>query len=181
MKNVNEQFADLAKVNVESVVEVADVAFNGVEKMVDLQMKVAKNVMSQGAENMKALAGAKDVQELVKVQSSFAMPTLEAAVSYANAVYGIASETANAFAKMAEAQISASNEKIHSAVEEFSKSAPAGSESGVALVKSALTAANAAYETASKAAKQAVAAVEQNVQSATKASMKAATTALKAA
>ena len=91
MKNVNEQFADLAKVNVESVVEVADVAFNGVEKMVDLQMKVAKNVMSQGAENMKALAGAKDVQELVKVQSSFAMPTLEAAVSYANAVYGIAS------------------------------------------------------------------------------------------
>jgi len=91
MKNVNEQFVDLAKVNVESVVEVADVAFNGVEKMVDLQMKVAKNVMSQGAENMKALAGAKDVQELVKVQSSFAMPTLEAAVSYANAVYGIAS------------------------------------------------------------------------------------------
>jgi len=181
MKNVNEQFVDLAKVNVESVVEVADVAFNGVEKMVDLQMKVAKNAMSQGAENMKALAGAKDVQELVKVQSSFAMPTLEAAVSYANAVYGIASETANAFAKMAEAQISASNSKFHSAVEEFSKSAPAGSESGVALVKSALTAANAAYETASKAAKQAVAAVEQNVQSATKASMKAATTALKAA
>ena len=181
MKNVNEQFVDLAKVNVESVVEVADVAFNGVEKMVDLQMKVAKNAMSQGAENMKALAGAKDVQELVKVQSSFAMPTLEAAVSYANAVYGIASETANAFAKMAESQISASNAKFHSAVEEFSKSAPAGSESGVALVKSALTAANAAYETASKAAKQAVAAVEQNVQSATKASMKAATTALKAA
>ncbi|MBU3725611.1 MAG: phasin family protein [Burkholderiaceae bacterium] len=181
MNNMNAQFADLAKANVESVVEVADVAFNGVEKLVDLQLKVAKNALSQGAENLKALASAKDVQELVKVQSSFALPTMEAAVSYANAVYGVASETANAMAKMAEAQISASNTKIHSAVEEFSKSAPAGSESGVALVKSALTAANAAYETASKAAKQAVAAVEQNVQSATSASLKAASTALKAA
>jgi cytochrome c556 len=109
------------------------------------------------------------------------MPTIETAVSYANAIYGIASETANTFAKMAESQISASNQKISTAVEEFSKNAPAGSESGVALVKSALTAANAAYETASKAAKQAVAVVEQNVQSATKAGVKAATTALKAA
>ena len=181
MKNVNEQVAELAKANVESAVEVAGVAFNGVEKLVDLQLKVAKNALSQGAENLKALASAKDVQELVKVQSSFALPSMESAVSYANAVYGIYSETANVLAKMAEAQISVGNQKISSAVEEFSKSAPAGSEGGVALVKSALTAANAAYESASKAAKQAVAAVEQNVQSATSASLKAATTALKAA
>lgn len=181
MNNVNAQFADIAKSNVASAVEAADAAFNGVEKLVDLQLKVAKNSLSQGAENLKALVSVKDVQELVKVQASLAMPALESAVAYANAAYGIMSETGNVFAKMAESQISASNEKITSAVEEFSKSAPAGSESGVALVKSALTAANAAYETASKAAKQAVAAVEQNVQSATSASIKAASTALKAA
>ena len=91
MNNVNEQFADLAKTNVESAVEVADVAFNGVEKLVDLQIKIAKNALSQGGESLKALASAKDVQEFVKVQSSFALPSLEAAVSYANAVYGITS------------------------------------------------------------------------------------------
>jgi len=181
MKNVNEQIAEIAKTNVDTAVELSGAAMTGVEKLVDLQLKVAKTAMSQGADNLKALASAKDVQELMKVQSSFAMPTIETAVSYANAIYGIASETANTFAKMAESQISASNQKISTAVEEFSKNAPAGSESGVALVKSALTAANAAYETASKAAKQAVAVVEQNVQSATKAGVKAATTALKAA
>lgn len=181
MKNVNEQISEVAKVNVDSIVEASQVAFDGVEKLVDLQLRVAKNAMAQSAENLKAMASAKDVQELVKVQSSFAVPSLESAVSYANAVYGIMSESANAFARMAEGQIAASNEKITSAVEEFSKSAPAGSESGVALVKSALTAANAAYETASKAAKQAVAAVEQNVQSATNAGMKVAASALKAA
>jgi len=181
MKNVNEQIAEIAKTNVDTAVELSGAAMTGVEKLVDLQLKVAKTAMSQGADNLKALASAKDVQELMKVQSSFAMPTIETAVSYANAIYGIASETANTFAKMAESQISASNQKISTAVEEVSKNAPAGSESGVALVKSALTAANAAYETASKAAKQAVAVVEQNVQSATKAGVKAATTALKAA
>jgi len=172
MKNVNEQIAEIAKTNVDTAVELSGAAMTGVEKLVDLQLKVAKTAMSQGADNLKALASAKDVQELMKVQSSFAMPTIETAVSYANAIYGIASETANTFAKMAESQISASNQKISTAVEEFSKNAPAGSESGVALVKSALTAANAAYETASKAAKQAVAVVEQNVQSATKAGVK---------
>jgi len=181
MKNVNEQFAEVAKSNVESVVEASGVALNGVEKLMDLQIKVAKSALSQGGENFKALAAVKDVQDLAKVQATIALPTLEAAVAYANSVYGIASETANAFAKLAEAQIAASNEQIHAAVEEFSKSAPAGSESGVALVKSALTAANAAYETASKAAKQAVATVEQNVQSATKAGVKVASNALKAA
>ena len=179
--NVNEQVADMAKANVETVTELSSAAMKGVEKLVELQMGVAKSAMSQGAENMKALAGAKDIQDLVKIQSSFAMPTLESAVSYANAVYGIVSETGNAFAKMAESQISQSNQKLASAVEEFSKNAPAGSESGVALVKSALTAANAAYETASKAAKQAAAAVEQNVQSATQAGVKVASSALKAA
>jgi phasin family protein len=184
MKNLNlnvEQVAELAKANAESVAELSSAAMNGVEKLVELQMGVTKTAMAQTAENMKALASAKDIQELVKIQSSFAMPTLESAVSYANAVYSIASETGNAFAKMAEAQISQGNHKLASAVEEFSKNAPAGSESGVAMVKSALTAANAAYETASKAAKQAAAAVEQNVQNAAQAGVKAATTALKAA
>jgi len=181
MKNVNEQFVEIAKTNVETMVDLGNASFNGVEKFIELQLKVAKGAMGQSADNLKALASVKDVQDFVKVQSSFALPTMESAVGYANAVYGIMSETVNTYAKMAEAQIAAGNEKITTAVEEFSKSAPAGSESGVALVKSALTAANTAYETASKAAKQAVAAVEQNVQSATKASLKAASTALKAA
>ncbi|MEY3632302.1 MAG: phasin family protein [Betaproteobacteria bacterium] len=181
MKNVNEQFVEIAKTNVETMVDLSNASFSGVEKFVELQLKVAKGAMGQSADNLKALVSVKDVQDFVKVQSSFALPTMESAVGYANAVYGIMSETVNTYAKMAEAQIAAGNEKITTAVEEFSKSAPAGSESGVALVKSALTAANTAYETASKAAKQAVAAVEQNVQSATKASLKAASTALKAA
>jgi phasin family protein len=181
MKDVNTQVADAAKANVETAVELANTAMVGVEKMIDLQLKAAKASMAQSAEHLKALVSAKDVQELVKVQSAYAMPSMETAVSYANSVYGIMTETGNAFAKMMEAQISSNNEKVVSAVEEFSKSAPAGSEGGVALVKSALTAANAAYETAAKAAKQAAAAVEQNVQSATKAGMKVATNALKAA
>ncbi len=181
MKNVNEQVADLAKVNVDTVVELSGAAMQSMEKLVDLQLKATKTALAQSAENMKALAAAKDVQDLVKVQSTFAMPSLESLVAYSNAVYAIASETSNTFAKMAESQIAASNSKLASAVEEFSKNAPAGSESGVAMVKSALTAANAAYESASKAAKQAAAAVEQNVQSATQAGIKAAGSALKAA
>ena len=144
MKNVNEQFVEIAKTNVETMVDLGNASFGGVEKFVELQLKVAKGAMGQSADNLKALVSVKDIQDFVKVQASFALPTMESAVGYANAVYGIISETANTYAKMAEAQISAGNEKITTAVEEFSKSAPAGSESGVALVKSALTAANAA-------------------------------------
>lgn len=77
MKNVNEQIAEIAKTNVDTAVELSGAAMTGVEKLVDLQLKVAKTAMSQGADNLKALASAKDVQELMKVQSSFAMPTIE--------------------------------------------------------------------------------------------------------
>jgi phasin family protein len=127
MKDLNTQMADVAKANVESAVEMTNAAMSGVEKMIDLQLKAAKASMGQTAEHVKALVSAKDVQELVKVQSAYAMPSMESAVSYANSIYGIMSETGNAFAKMVEAQIAANNEKVVSAVEEFSKSAPAGS------------------------------------------------------
>jgi phasin family protein len=173
MNNLNAQYAEFAKTNIDAASEVAGVTLNGVEKLAQLQFKSFKDSLGQSASNMKALAAVKDIQELVKVQSTLAMPSLESAVAFANAIYAVSSETANAFAKLAEAQISAGNEKIHSAVEEFAKSAPAGAESSVALVKSALTAASAAYETANKAAKQAVAVVEENVQTASKASLKA--------
>lgn len=123
-ENVNEQFVEIAKTNVETMVDLGNASFSGVEKFVELQLKVAKGAMGQSADNLKALVSVKDVQDFVKVQSSFALPTMESAVGYANAVYGIMSETVNTYAKMAEAQIAAGNEKITTAVEEFSRALP---------------------------------------------------------
>jgi len=57
--------------------------------------------------------------------------------------------------------------KLVDALDEFAKSAPAGSESVVAMMKSSLTAANSAYETANKAARQVVEMAERNMRAAT--------------
>lgn len=173
MKDVNAQYVQMANANLENAVEAAQIAIAGVEKMADLQLKSGRNALSQIGLNLKSLTVVKDAQDLMKVQTSFAQPSIEAALGYTNAMYSIVSETSAALAKLAEAQIASGSQSVHSAVEEFAKSAPVGSESGVAMVKSALNAANDAYQSAANAAKQAAAAVEQNIQSATKASLKA--------
>lgn len=173
MQDLNAQFVQVANANLENAVEAAQVGIAGIEKFAELQLKASRDALGQVGLNLKSLTVVKDVQDLVKVQASVAQPSIEAAMNYVSAVYGIASETAAAMAKLAEAQIASGNQSVNSAVEEFAKSAPAGSESGVAMVKSALSAANDAYQSAAKAAKQAAAAIEQNMQSATKASLKA--------
>ena len=55
MKNVNEQFVEIAKGNVETLVDLSNASFSGMEKFVELQLKVAKGAMAQGAESIKAL------------------------------------------------------------------------------------------------------------------------------
>lgn len=163
------QITEMANANIESAIDAAQVALGGLEKALELNMKAAKTAIEQTGKNLKALANVKDPQEFAKAQTAIAAPGMESVMGYANAVYGIVSETANAFSKLAEEQIAVGNRQMHDAVEQFAKSAPAGSESSVAMVKSALQAANTAYETATKAAKQAMVTLEQNVQAATKA------------
>ena len=162
-----EQITSANKSNVDAVLSIAAAQFAAIEKLAGLQAAAVKSVFEDSIANTRALAGAKDVQELVALQQQFAQPAVEKAVAYYKSVYEIAMEANAEMSKFAESKTSEMNQSLVSLLDKASKNAPAGSDVAVAAVKSMLNAANTAYDSFSKATKQATEMAEANVSAAT--------------
>ena len=169
-----EQLIAAQKANLETLFGLTNKAFEGVEKLVELNLQVAKTALGEAAETTKAALSVKDALELVALQASLLQPAAEKAAAYTRHVYDIAAATNAEVARVAEEQVSDAQQKFMSAVDTAVKNAPAGSENAVTLVKSALAAANNAYESVHKAAKQAADVAEANFQAITTTAVKAA-------
>ena len=169
-----DQVTAAQKANLETIFGLRSKAFEGFEKLVDLNMQVVKATFAENVDKAKKALGAKDAQEFLALQVSLSQPAAEKAVAYCRHVYEIAADTQAEFTKVAEAQLAESSRNVQSLVDNFAKNAPAGSESTVAIVKSAISAANNAYESVQKATKQAVEIAESNFQAAATAATKAA-------
>ncbi|OYT88233.1 MAG: Phasin (PHA-granule associated protein) [Burkholderiales bacterium PBB6] len=175
-----EQLMAAQKANIETLFDLTNKAFEGVEKLVELNLQVAKASMGEAAETTKAALSVKDAQELMSLQAGLLQPAAEKAASYSRHLYDIAAATNAELTKAAEVQLADVQKKFMATVDTAVKNAPAGSENAVALVKSAVAAANNAYETVHKAAKQAADVAEANFQAITSTAVKAAQTAPKA-
>ena len=169
-----EQVAAAQKANLETLFGLTTKAFEGVEKLVELNLQVVKSTLAESQENAQRALSVKDAQELLALQAAAVQPVAEKTLAYTRHLYEIASETQSEFAKVAEAQLAEGSKNVQALVENFAKNAPAGSESTVAIVKSAISAANNAYESVQKATKQAVEIAETNFQAAASAATKAA-------
>ncbi len=159
-----EQLIATQQSNVETFFGLTYKAFEGVEKLVELNLQVARAALSEAAENTKAALSVKDPQEFLALQSSLLQPAAEKAAAYARHLYDIAAATGAEVGKVAEATAADAQSKFLSVVDSAVKNAPAGSENAVALVKSAVAAANNAYEGVQKAVKQATDTAEANFQ-----------------
>ena len=168
-----EQRAATNKANIEVVLTLANTAFANAERLAALNLNTARSVLEDGVANAKALLAAKDLQELVSLQTAMAQPMIEKAVAYSRNVYEITSQAQEEVAKVVEGQMSEANKNVAAALEKAAKSAPAGSDVAVAAVKSAIAAANSAYDSMTKAAKQVAEIAEANVAAATSATVKA--------
>lgn len=169
------------KANIETLFGLSAKAFEGVERLVDLNLQVAKTALGEAAETTVAALSVKDAQELLALQAGLMQPAAEKAVAYGRHVYDIAATTNAEVTRYAEATLADTQRKFMAVVDTAVKNAPAGTENAVALVKSAVSAANNAYESVHKAAKQAAEVAEANFTAMTNTAAKAAQAAPKAA
>jgi phasin family protein len=157
-----EQLVNTQKTNIDTFFGLTTKAFEGVEKLIELNISAAKDAMTEAAQTTKQALSAKDPQELIALQQSLLQPAAEKAAAYGRYVYEIAASTGAEVSRVAEAQAAEAQAKFMAIVDTAVKNAPAGTENGVALVKSVVAAANNAIETAQKAAKQAAEVAEAN-------------------
>jgi phasin family protein len=159
-----EQIVAAHKSNIEVLFGLTNKAFEGVEKLVELNLQVAKTALGEAAETTKAALSVKDAQELLALQAGLLQPAAEKAAAYTRHVYDIAAATNAEVTKVAETTASDAQAKFMAVVDSAVKNAPAGTENAVALVKSAVAAANNAFEGVQKAVKQATDVAEANFQ-----------------
>jgi phasin family protein len=172
-----EQIVASNKATLETLFGLTTKAFEGVEKMVELNVTAAKAALAESADHAKASLSVKDAQEFMALQAGMIQPLAEKTAAYSRHLYDIASGAGAEFTKNVEAQTAEAQKKILGLVDTASKNAPAGSESAVAMMKSAVAAANNAFESVQKSVKQATEMAEKNFAAASETAVKATATA----
>ena len=157
-----EQIVAAQKASFETLFGLTTKAFEGVEKLIELNVTASKAALTEAAGTTQALLSVKDAQELLALQAALFQPLAEKTAAYSRHVYDIASGTGAEFGRAFEAQASETQKKFLAVVDNAAKNAPAGSETAVAVFKSAVAAGNNALESVQKAVKQASDVAEAN-------------------
>ena len=85
-----EQLLTAQRANVEILFGLTSKAFEGVEKLVELNLQVARAALTEAAETTQAALSVKDAQELLALQAGLLQPAAEKAAAYGRHVYDIA-------------------------------------------------------------------------------------------
>ena len=155
------------KANIETLFGLTSKAFEGVEKIVELNLTASKAALSEASSHTQSLLSVKDAQELLALQSGLFQPLAEKTAAYSRHLYDIATGSAAEFNKNFEGQAADAQKKFMDMMDNAAKNAPAGSEAAVAMMRSTVAAANNALESVQKAVKQATEVAETNFNAAT--------------
>ena len=150
------------KATVETLFGLTNKAFEGVEKLVELNLTASRAALAEAAETTQTVLSVKDAQELLAVQAALFQPLAEKTAAYSRHLYDISTATGAEFTRAAEGQFADVQKKFLAVVDNAAKNAPAGSETAVAVFKSAVAAGNNALESVQKAVKQATDVAEAN-------------------
>lgn len=165
MYNAN-QFADLSKSNIAQANKLATIALTNAEKLWQLNLETAKAVLAYGVEGAHAVAGVKDVQELMTLPSKYAESNLQHVVGYSRDLYELSSQAQSQLSAVAEEAIAGYTQGFASWVDKAGASAPAGSEVAINAIKSSVAATSAAFDQLQKASKQVVSFADASVRAA---------------
>ena len=174
-----EQVIASHKANLETLFGLTNKAFEGVEKIVELNLTASKAALSEVAGHTQSMLSVKDAQELLALQSGLLQPLAEKTAAYSRHLYDIASNASAELTKSVEEQTGDAQKKFANMVDNAAKNAPAGSEAAVAMLKSSVAAANNALESVQKAVKQATDVAEANYNAVAATATNAAKTATK--
>ncbi|GLR13369.1 MULTISPECIES: phasin family protein [Chitinimonas] len=147
-------FAALGQAQLEKSIRLSSIALSGVERFVNLQLDLTRDLLSDNTATAKAFADVKDVQGFIALQQQLSQPVIDKALSVAKNVYEVTSSTQAELGAFVEEQVVEFNKGLVSTLDKAVKQAPAGSEIVVSAVKTAVATAASAYDTVAKTAKK---------------------------
>jgi phasin family protein len=142
----------------------AQLSLANAERIAELSLASARDSVEQATAHAQSLAGAKDLHEVIAINSAAVEPVLKRAYAISRTAYETAAETNNEVKRVFEKQTAEYNRAAVAALEEAFKYAPAGSETLVENFKTAIATAQSAYNNAAAINKQIYDSVEKSVE-----------------
>jgi phasin family protein len=159
-----DQFTAANEAAIDQFANLAQLSLANLEKFAQIGLGAARENVEQATAHAQALAGAKDVHEVIALNSAALEPVIKRAYAYSRTVYETTSDTNNEVKRTLEKQTAELNRAAVSAFEEAFKYAPTGSEAVVENVKTAFAAAQSAYNNLASINRQIYDTVEKTVE-----------------
>jgi phasin family protein len=159
-----DQFSAANEAAINQFTYFAQLSLANVERFAELSLGAARDSVEQATAHAQSLAGAKDVQEVIALNSAALEPAMKRAYAYSRTAYDSAAETNGEVKRAIEKQTAEFNRAAVAALEEAFKYAPSGSEGVVDNVKTAIAAAQSAYNNIASINKQIYDTVEKTVE-----------------
>jgi phasin family protein len=102
------------------------------ERLMGLNLNATRSAYEDAINYLRAVSSAKDPQELFSLNAAAAQPALEKALAYSRSVYEVVAKGQDHFTKLVQEQTSDLNKGFASFLDQYSKSAPGGSDIAVA-------------------------------------------------
>ncbi len=159
-----DQFAAANEAAINQFTYFAQLSLANAERFAELGLGAARESVEQATAHAQSLAGAKDVHEVIAINSAALEPVMKRAYQYSRTAYETAAETNNEVKRVFEKQTAEFNKAAVAALEEAFKYAPAGSETVVENVKTAIAAMQSSYNNMASINKQIYDTVEKSVE-----------------
>jgi phasin family protein len=172
MKLTLEQIAAAQKANLETLSGLSDQALQSIEKLIELNMHIAKQSLGESMNSAKKALEVKDIQQLLAHQAEAVQPMAEKMMAYSRHLYELAHETQASFTKSAEKEFQDGQKKMNALVEDWTKNVPAGSDAAVHAMKQVIASATNVFENSQKAIKHVVQVTQGNLNNATETTIK---------
>ncbi len=167
MSTTPEQMSAAAKLAIESQVtlfsSLAQKTFAGLEKLIELNISVAKTSMEESNAARSQILSSKEPNAFFSGGVPMTPPSAERAVAYAKQVAGIATEIQSEFSKVAQSQVAETQRRLAAMMEQACKNGPTGSESAIAMLTSMMNKATEGYDQITRTTRQAAESMEGNI------------------
>ncbi|MDR2015015.1 MAG: TIGR01841 family phasin [Azoarcus sp.] len=162
-----EQFNEVQKKSLEAAVQLAQLSIENTQRVIEVQVAVAKSLFEDSVNNAKALAGIANPQEAVQLRTRFAQNSAEKVFAGAREIAEIATKAQGQISKLVGEQLTNSSAEVLGAIQQMFQGLPIADVSTLNAIQNTLNTTRTAVEQLTRASSEAFQAFSQTKVSAT--------------
>ena len=151
-----EQFSELHRKNMEAAMRLAQMSIENSQRIVALQVEVAKTLFQDSVDNAKALATVKDPQQAVTLRTQYTQDTTQKMIEAAREIAEIGNSSRGEFSRLMTEQLASGSKDMMEAFQAFFGTLPGQNASVVETMQKAMAQANKAFEQIAEASASAL-------------------------